>query len=100
LYQLKYLEYLSPNISLFRGALVTNYVIGIEICANSSKCGSGSFCNFDFEESGFCEPCPQKSYIICEAQDLIVARGKEECYKMCEGRYNFNCLLTINVDNL
>jgi hypothetical protein len=71
----------------------------MEMCGNSSKCHSSSFCNFDFHESGFCEPCRQ-NLEQCEAYNLIVARGNEECYKVCEGRHTINLLLTINVDNL
>ena len=59
------------------------------MCDKSSECQVGlpGFCNFDFEVSGYCEPCPQKSN-LCETLGLITGKGTEECSKTCEGKYS------------
>ena len=59
-------------------ALLCEY--GLCECSNDNPCPSGGFCNFDYGESGFCEPC--SGCPTCFQCGLNEA-GAQSCSKFC-----------------
>ena len=63
-------------------------------CSNSIECrdhhGLGHWmCNFDYGDSGFCEPCDHhNSHQACVDSTFITETGTNECFKICiDGQY-------------
>ena len=54
-------------------------------CEESSDCGDDRFCNFDYDDSGFCEHCSQFEDSTCEASGFATQNGLDECKATCEG---------------
>ena len=55
-------------------------------CSNTSICGTGQFCNYDFYETGFCENCreeKQDNTNWCEAAEFLYSFGTEDCIQRC-----------------
>ena len=65
-----------------------------DYCTDSSQCEitSGiaafkSFCNFDYNYSGFCEPCYNFPNPETDCNGFINDKGIYECKRVCGGRY-------------
>ena len=57
-------------------------------CTNSTACQviQKGFCNFDYGDYGFCEPCTNIGDEGCENSGLPQQKGKDECKNNCEGK--------------
>ena len=54
-------------------------------CSNTSLCATEYFCNYDYQQEGFCEKCPRiESVLTCNLQQLVNEKGIRECEKSCE----------------
>jgi len=53
-------------------------------CSADSPC-EGGFCNYDFDDSGFCEPCPQTSEGFTCSNIGLPDAGVDDCKSFCEG---------------
>ena len=54
-------------------------------CSNTSLCATEYFCNYDYQQEGFCEKCPKiESVLTCNLQQLVNEKGIRECEKSCE----------------
>ena len=51
-------------------------------CENSSHCGIGGFCDFDYYDWGFCEYCSNLP-AECDEDQFITRKGMLECQKIC-----------------
>ena len=67
-------------------ANLANYLI-LASCKQSLDCGDSEFCNFDFDNHGYCEAClPLAAGGTCSSLGLIMKKGEEECSKICGGK--------------
>ena len=52
-------------------------------CSSSEDCESGSFCNFENGDNGFCDCCGAPSLSSCELNSDLTLEGMASCQATC-----------------